>query len=291
MFEILIPLAFLVLLIVLVSKKNVKKKNPLPVFPMEWKTILQSKVKFYISLDINNKILFENRILRFLNTTRITGIDCEVDDTVRLLVASSAIIPVFAFPDWEYINLKEVLIYPSAFNENFEYKSTGSRILGMVGSGYMEGKMILSKPTLINGFENPQDKKNVGLHEFAHLIDKSDGKVDGIPEVLIKNQFAIPWINLVKQKMEEIHALKSDINPYGGVAKEEFFSVITEYFFERPKLLKTKHPELYRLLSFFFSVDLSKADLGNTPLKKPERNDPCYCGSGNKFKNCCGKQV
>ncbi len=23
---------------------------------------------------------------------------------------------------------------------------------------------------------------------------------------------------------------------------------------------------------------------------KVSRNDPCYCGSGSKFKNCCGKE-
>jgi len=31
---------------------------------------------------------------------------------------------------------------------------------------------------------------------------------------------------------------------------------------------------------------------GNQPItggKKPKRNDPCPCGSGNKYKNCCGK--
>lgn len=25
------------------------------------------------------------------------------------------------------------------------------------------------------------------------------------------------------------------------------------------------------------------------PLKKPGRNDPCLCGSGRKFKHCCGR--
>ena len=32
--------------------------------------------------------------------------------------------------------------------------------------------------------------------------------------------------------------------------------------------------------------------LGNTPKrakKEPDRNDPCPCGSGKKYKNCCGK--
>ncbi|GIU43902.1 PBPRA1643 family SWIM/SEC-C metal-binding motif protein [Shewanella algidipiscicola] len=27
-----------------------------------------------------------------------------------------------------------------------------------------------------------------------------------------------------------------------------------------------------------------------TVEKKPQRNDPCICGSGQKYKKCCGKQ-
>jgi preprotein translocase subunit SecA len=26
-----------------------------------------------------------------------------------------------------------------------------------------------------------------------------------------------------------------------------------------------------------------------TGTKKPKRNDPCPCGSGKKYKNCCGQ--
>ena len=29
--------------------------------------------------------------------------------------------------------------------------------------------------------------------------------------------------------------------------------------------------------------------LGKRAEKKPGRNDPCPCGSGKKYKNCCGK--
>ena len=50
---------------------------------------------------------------------------------------------------------------------------------------------------------------------------------------------------------------KSDINPYGATSKVEFFAVAAEYFFERPKLLKRKHPKLYKKLSIFFKQDLA----------------------------------
>ncbi|RLE25810.1 MAG: hypothetical protein DRJ61_05385 [Acidobacteria bacterium] len=53
----------------------------------------------------------------------------------------------------------------------------------MVGTGALNRLMILSKPDLLAGFHNSTDKRNVGVHEFAHLVDKSDGTIDGLPGV------------------------------------------------------------------------------------------------------------
>ena len=116
-------------------------------------------------------------------------------------------------------------------------------------NGYMEGKMILSKPALKHGFKNESDKKNTAIHEFVHLIDMTDGSIDGIPSLLLEKQYSIPWIDLINKKIDEIYDGESDINPYGGTNRAEFFSVVSEYFFERPKLLERNHPELYDLLS------------------------------------------
>ena len=57
---------------------------------------------------------------------------------------------------------------------------------------------------------------------------------------------------------EEIQKIKkgeSDIDPYGASSESEFFAVASEYFFERPELLKNKHPELYERLSNIFNPD------------------------------------
>jgi hypothetical protein len=176
------------------------------------------------------------------------------------------------------------------FNTKLQTSGEGRNILGLVGNGYLEGKMILSKKALRRGFENETDKKNTAIHEFVHLIDKSDGSIDGIPSLLLEKQYTIPWIRLIKHKMDEIYDNKSDINPYGGTNKAEFFSVVSEYFFERPQLLEQNHPQLYRMLEKIFKHDMSSRHLN---LKKEiiERNSPCPCNSGKKFKNCCGKTI
>jgi MtfA peptidase len=275
-----------ILLLIFVKRKNTSKA-PIA-FPAAWRIILDEKVLFYHNLAPSEKIRFEHDILRFLKNVRVTGVHTEVDITDKLLVASSAVIPVFGFPDWNYTFLDEVLLYPASFDRNFTMNSREETITGMVGSGSMERKMILSKPSLHRGFDNTGDKQNVGVHEFIHLLDKEDGVIDGIPATLSDKKFALPWLKLIETKTEEMKKGKSDINEYGATQDCEFLAVAGEYFFERPQLLQKNHPELYQLLSKAFNQDtVSTLKITRRVSQEIERNDPCPCGSGLKFKKCC----
>lgn len=180
------------------------------------------------------------------------------------------------------------MLYADTFNLDFETEGRGRNILGMVGTGYMNNKMILSQKALRHGFENDSDKKNTAIHEFVHLIDKMDGTIDGIPQLLLERPYVLPWLELMKEKIDEIQARKSDINPYGSTNHAEFFAVASEYFFERPQLLAQRHPELYAILEEIFDQDIDERNLQKMRLDIG-RNSPCPCGSGQKFKRCCGR--
>jgi MtfA peptidase len=288
---ILLSACVLAYLIARYAKPNESKKSNAHVemeFPQTWRTILDERVLFYHNLPPGEKRRFERDVSRFLKSVRITGVNTEVDITDKLLVASSAAIPVFGFPDWDYTFLDEVLLYPGSFDRNFELNNRDEVITGMVGSGAMEGKMILSKPSLHRGFDNGSDKQNVGVHEFIHLLDKEDGDVDGIPATLLNKKYSIPWLKLIREKTEAIHGGEKDINPYGATHEREFFAVIGEYFFERPQLLKENHPDLYSLLTRAFNQDTAGLlKVQQLPRLEIGRNDPCPCGSGEKFKKCC----
>ncbi|MCB9231530.1 MAG: zinc-dependent peptidase [Bacteroidia bacterium] len=274
-------------------KYQTRDKIELADFPQKWRGMLASRVPFYNALDPAEKIKFENEIQVFLHEVRITGIRTSIDDEIRLLVASSAVIPIFGFPEWEYADLGEILIYPENFDADFQMGS-GKRVLGMVGSGgAMERVMILSKPALEHGFQDARDKKNVAVHEFAHLIDKADGSIDGVPRAWLDPEWIRPWEKLMEQKMAEIVAGNSDINPYGATAPQEFFAVVSEYFFEAPQILQDRHPQLYALLERIFHQDTrSRYARAAREMFRPYgarigRNAPCPCGSGKKYKQCC----
>jgi Mlc titration factor MtfA (ptsG expression regulator) len=262
-------------------------------FPGEWEAVLQREVVFFRTLDPSERVRFRRELQVFLGEKRITGIGTQVDITTRVLAGASAIIPIFGFPEWEWDQISEVLIYPARFDEEFSFgMGKDKRILGMVGTGGMNRLMILVKPDLLAGFRNAGDKHNVGLHEFAHLVDKSDGAVDGTPAVGLDRQAIGPWMDLVRRKMAEIESGDSDIDPYALTNEAEFFAVAAEYFFERPGVMRDKHPELYATLEKVFRQNLYSrisAFASEQARDRPRfgRNSPCPCGSGKKYKKCC----
>lgn len=215
--------------------------------------LLNKHVVFYQRLQETEKKRFLENIKSFLQTTRITGVKTPVEDLDRVFVAAAAIIPIFGFKGWSYRNIHEVLLYPGSFDNAYRQEGDGRNIMGMVGTGPLQNVMILSRPDLREGFLNQEDKSNTAIHEFVHLIDKTDGSTDGIPEILLKNKYVIPWLKRIREEIEQINKGRSDINPYGATNEAEFFAVAAEYFFEQPGMMKEKHPELYDLLELVFA--------------------------------------
>ena len=242
------------------KSKRVDKELLEKPFPDEWREILNKRVLYYRNLEPERKEEFEKRVKRFLAEKKITGVDTEVTDTDKLLVAASAIIPVFNFPYFTYPNVREVLLYPGSFDEKFKTGDTASQrnILGMVGDGFMNGSVILSKPDLEAAFDGVRHKRNVGIHEFVHLIDKADGAVDGVPEILFKHSYTLPWLKEVKREMSKIREAKSDIDPYALTNDAEFLAVVSEYFFDNPEKMKQRHFKLYQYLSDIFQQQPDK---------------------------------
>lgn len=220
--------------------------------PEEYLQLLEENVRYYRRLEPQQKEAFARRVQTFLGRVHIEGVGTAVEEKDRVLVAASAIIPIFGFGDWKYPNLTNVILYPGTFNEEFQYEGEGRTLLGMVGSGYMNGQMILSLPALRAGFAHEDSTSNTPIHEFVHLLDKTDGSTDGIPEDLLEHSYVIPWLEMMHAEIQKISEGESDINPYAMTSDAEFFAVVSEYFFQQPQLLETNHPEIYGMLCKIF---------------------------------------
>lgn len=251
---ILIPLAAIALYFILRKKRPAGNST----LTAADRSLLLSHVSFYEHLDSQQRLKFETKVEDFLSAVKIEGVGIAIEPLDRLLIASSAVIPIFGFDGWQYRNLTDVILYPDTFNKAFEFEGGERNIMGMVGSGYMNGQMALSKSALRNGFSSNGGDENTGIHEFVHLLDKSDGATDGVPENLLKHEYTIPWLKMVHQEMHRIETGKSDINPYAITNEAEFLAVVSEYFFEKPEKFKNKHPELYQILSEMFAQKPAK---------------------------------
>jgi len=233
------------------------KQRVIKAFTAHWAEVLEQSVSYYQHLTPDKKLTFHQRMMHFWGGVKITGVKLQVEELDEELIAASAVIPVFGFDKWEYAHIDEVMLYPNTFNHSFQFddRAEDKQILGMVGTGFMNGKMILSRNALHNGFQNHTNKHNTAIHEFVHLLDKEDGEIDGIPQVLLNHQYSIPWLDLINAKVEEINNDKSDIRNYGGTSKIEFFAVASEYSFERPDQLRRKHPKLYDMMVKCFNQE------------------------------------
>jgi Mlc titration factor MtfA (ptsG expression regulator) len=227
-----------------------------------YRQLLSEHVDYYFGLSTDEKKRFEKLLFEFLADINIEGVGTEVTDLDRVLIASSAIIPIFGLGDWKYKNLTNVILYPDTFDKEFQFEGENRSILGMVGSGYMNGQMLLSRAALDKGFSKSSGKENAAIHEFVHLLDKSDGATDGVPENLMAHEYAIPWLSMMHQEMHRIEQGKSDINPYALTNEAEFLAVASEYFFEKPDKFQHMHPALYDQLSLIFNQNpLDRVDV------------------------------
>ncbi len=256
-------------------------------FTAPWQAILENRVRFYRALEPDEKQRFRQMVNVFLDEVRITGVRTEVDDTVRLLVAASAIVPIFGFRDWEYSRLGEVLIYPSSFDA--DYRTTNSvdeNLLGLAGFGHLRGVVILSKPSLLRAFSDLPIEEHVGVHEFAHLVEQE--VIEGGLPAEIPNEAMREWVRYVGRELRHPSHRHAWINDYAYTNDREFFAVLSEYFFGSPEALRARDPDLYDLMRKIFHQDPAAlfAKL-RAPGATWPRNAACPCASGQRFAECC----
>lgn len=254
--ELVIKIAIVgvLILVVILMAFSIRVEKRFQALPENFREMLSSYVSFYRALDDEGKAHFEQRAEQFLAAVTITGANAEVEDLDRVLIAAAAIIPVYAIRDWQYINLREVLLYPGHFNLDFDQGGQDRNIAGMVGTGALQHAMVITKWQLRQGFINEHDNRNTAIHEFVHLVDKMDGTIDGVPEIILERRYCAEWKQLMEETIAHMRARGSDIDHYGATNTAEFFAVISEYFFKQPERLRANHPPLFAMLERIFKT-------------------------------------
>jgi len=218
-------------------------------FPQPWRELLLEAYDHFERLPPAWRTRFEDDLRLFLAGKRITGVGVEVTDELRLLVAGSAVTLSIGWPDYEWDQLTEVLLYSDDFDRDY---AVGREELS--GQAHPWGTVILSVPSLIESFERPDDGYHVGIHEFTHILDVDQTHFDGIP-VGLDGALAREWVQAAEREMERLRGGRSAFDDYGAHDPVEFLGVAVEAFFETPQLVRRRHGDVYRILAAYFGQD------------------------------------
>ena len=219
-------------------------------FPQDWRQLLLEAYDHYERLPDDWRRRFEQDLRLFLAEKRITGVGVEATDELRVLVAASAVTLSLGWPDYEWRQLTEVLLYADDFDRDY---TVGEEEIAGLAHGW--GTVILSVPSLYDSFEYPDDGRHVGIHEFTHILDVDHTHFDGIP-VGLDGALARRWVEAAEKEMERLRRRRrSAFDDYGAHDPVEFLGVAVEAFFEIPQVVRRHHAEIYSILSAYFGQD------------------------------------
>ena len=240
-----------------------RRLDKLP-FPATWLRILRERVPYYRLLSGDEQTQLQKLVRVFLSEKEFEGCGgLKMTDEIRVTIAAQACILLLNREHDYYAGLHSILVYPSSYQAPSKFVDPAGVVHegdeSRLGEAWLRGAIILSWDDVRRDSADFQDGHNVTFHEFAHQLDQQDGTFDGAP-LLEKRSSYRSWARVL---MKEYRALgdaaergqETLLDQYGATNPAEFFAVITEAFFECPKALKEKHPELYDELRKFFHQD------------------------------------
>jgi Mlc titration factor MtfA (ptsG expression regulator) len=214
--------------------------------------VLERDVAFYSRLARADQARFVEKVERFVRTKHVRGVEgVVVDERLRVLVAAPACRLSLNLVAEDYRRLHNVDVHPTEIDRE-EWFSDG------VAVGPCS--VWLALDALVAGLSDAEDGVNVGYHEFAHVLDASDGVFDGVPPLLLEPTSRARWIRVMKAELARLRALQAAgqdaLLPEQACEDEaELFACATVEFFERPEHLREFSPELFGLLSAFYRQD------------------------------------
>ncbi len=130
---------------------------------------------------------------------------------------------------------------------------------------------------------------------YEHILENKVNKFEGTLSDLAKsyelnNEYFIGFLDGINELVDnplEINELTEDSEIKVTFTFENLFKKMVEYKAEHLYSL----PEWQNVFTEEEQIKLFKQQKSSTTIvkdKKVGRNDPCICGSGKKYKKCCG---
>ncbi len=229
--------------------------------PPAWLQILERNFPIVDQLSPDQRQRLFGAMHVFLAEKKLEGCGgLELTEEINVTVAAQACLLLAGRDTGVYPKLKTVLIYPHTYTgarKGFFGGDNGAS--ARLGESWDCGVVVLAWDSVLGGARNLEDGHNVTLHEFAHQLDQEDGAADGAP-VLEERSAYLDWARIFQQEYKQLvdqtnRGRISTMDRYGATNPAEFFAVATETFFEKPRQLSKKHPELYEELKEYYHLD------------------------------------
>lgn len=241
--------------------------------PEHWHRWLHERWWLYPCLPDEVRARLDAQLQVMLANTRFFGCNgLTVTESMRVLTLAQAALMHVGEGRFQWAGFPVVLLYPEAFVREGEVTDE----LGLVaherqellGESWEQGKVVLSwadiERDLIGG-----DAHCLVVHEHAHQWDGADGVMDGVPALLAGSEREHFQRTLGRAFEDLCHRLDQwagegeplpeqvPLDPYAATNPEEFFAVVSEYFFTDPRWLEHAYPPVYRALTDLYRLDPS----------------------------------
>lgn len=185
-------------------------------------------------------------------------------ERMRVIIAGSAGLLLLGFDEPDYFpGVRTIIVHPAGYTrwsaDRAGRHTVLEREVTALAEAHYRGPILLSWRDVERGAANAADGRNVVLHEFAHALDMKDGVVDGTPP-LPDQPTLRRWVEVMGAAYERLQedaegGRRSLLDHYGASNVGEFFAVATEAFFEKPRQLRKRHEEVYRLMERYYRQD------------------------------------
>jgi Mlc titration factor MtfA (ptsG expression regulator) len=232
-------------------------------FPAAWTSILKAHFPLFNGLTPGLQQQLQGKILVFLAEKNFVGRQGqEVTDEVRVLTAAQACLLLLNRETNFFPRLTTIYIYPTAYLARRVTRSghlVSETTQTNLGESWDSGELVLAWDAAFHGARNTHDGRNVVFHEFAHQLDQEDGTADGAPTLAEYSAYA-SWARVLGKEYKILIRRKKKhrktvLDKYGATHPAEFFAVASEAFFEKPRQLEKRHPELYAELKSYYATD------------------------------------
>jgi Mlc titration factor MtfA (ptsG expression regulator) len=188
-------------------------------------------------------------------------------DEMKYTIAAQACMLILELPHRLFEDVESIFVYPSTVVRPEEQPGVFVRPRNLVASGpiallgeaHVRGPVILAWDRVVRDGRHDQGGHNLVYHEFAHKLDMLDGAPDGTPPLASREERA-RWHEVCERaflglRERSARGEPTIIDRYGAVNEAEFFAVVTEHFFDRPRELRQTEPALYDVLRAFYRQD------------------------------------